>query len=181
MRRGRPDDAFGSNASRRLSPRKLKASTTSRWPGPGKIPIHQLSKCSAPVETIDPHSAAGGRAPRPRNDKRAEEQDCVAHFERREDDDWSGDVRQDVDHQRAVGGRGPSSRPVRDAFRLHGRPHQARTTRAWPGQETTTTASTAWKRPGPSAATTAIARRIVGIAKTKSAARITSSSTQPPR
>ena len=32
------------------------------------MPIHQLSKCWAPVETIEPHSAAGGRAPRPRND-----------------------------------------------------------------------------------------------------------------
>ena len=56
----------GSRASRRLSPRKLKAITTVRIARPGNIAIHQRSNVRAPSATIAPHSGEGGLAPRPR-------------------------------------------------------------------------------------------------------------------
>src|SRR5207249_2531345 len=67
--RARSVTDWGSNMSRKLSPRKLNARTTDTMARPGNTPIHQLSKCCAPVETIEPHSAAGGFAPRPRKDR----------------------------------------------------------------------------------------------------------------
>ena len=59
----------GSNTSRRLSPRKLKASTTVKIASPGNVPIHHHWKYCVPSATIDPHSACGGWAPRPRNER----------------------------------------------------------------------------------------------------------------
>ena len=53
-------DDRGSSASRRLSPRKLNASTTDRIAKPGKVPIHHRWKYCVPVFTIEPHSGAGG-------------------------------------------------------------------------------------------------------------------------
>src|SRR4029077_19597431 len=64
-------DVRGSSASRRLSPRKLKASTTDRIAKPGNVPIHQNSKYCVPVLTIDPRSGFGGWAPSPRKDRPA--------------------------------------------------------------------------------------------------------------
>src|SRR6202020_2123710 len=58
----------GSKTSRRLSPRKLKASTTVKIARPGNVPIHQYWKYCVPSATIEPHSAFGGCAPSPRND-----------------------------------------------------------------------------------------------------------------
>src|SRR5262249_32069225 len=59
----------GSNTSRRLSPRKLNASTTVKIARPGNVPIHHHWKYWVPSATIWPHSACGGCAPRPRNDR----------------------------------------------------------------------------------------------------------------
>ena len=59
----------GSNTSRRLSPRKLNASTTVKIASPGNVPIHHHWKYCVPSATIDPHSACGGCAPRPRNER----------------------------------------------------------------------------------------------------------------
>ena len=59
----------GSNTSRRLSPRKLNASTTVKIARPGNVPIHHHWKYCVPSATIDPHSAVGGCAPRPRNER----------------------------------------------------------------------------------------------------------------
>ncbi len=50
----------GSNTSRRLSPRKLNASTTVKIARPGNVPIHHHWKYCVPSATIDPHSACGG-------------------------------------------------------------------------------------------------------------------------
>jgi hypothetical protein len=47
----------------------LNAITTVRMARPGNTPIHQESKCCTAVATIDPHSAVGGFAPSPRNDR----------------------------------------------------------------------------------------------------------------
>ena len=58
----------GSKTSRRLSPMKLNASTAVKIASPGNVPIHQNWKYWVPVATIEPHSASGGWAPRPRND-----------------------------------------------------------------------------------------------------------------
>ena len=46
----------GSNTSRRLSPRKLKAITAVKIARPGNVPIHQYWKYCVPVATIAPHS-----------------------------------------------------------------------------------------------------------------------------
>src|SRR5439155_19206490 len=59
---------LGSKTSRRLSPRKLNASTTVKIARPGKVPIHHHWKYCVPSATIYPHSAFGGWAPRPRNE-----------------------------------------------------------------------------------------------------------------
>src|SRR5207249_12235829 len=58
----------GSSTSRRLSPRKLKASTTVKIARPGNVPIHHHWKYCVPSATIEPHSAVGGCAPSPRNE-----------------------------------------------------------------------------------------------------------------
>src|SRR5581483_2294286 len=58
----------GSNTSRSESPRKLNARTTVKIPSPGNVPIHHHWKYCVPSANIDPHSAFGGCAPRPRND-----------------------------------------------------------------------------------------------------------------
>src|SRR5205814_7129761 len=50
----------GSNTSRRLSPRKLNASTAVKIASPGNVPIHQNRKYCVPVATIDPHPGCGG-------------------------------------------------------------------------------------------------------------------------
>src|SRR5881396_3494372 len=50
----------GSSTSRRLSPRKLNASTTVKMARPGNVPIHHHWKYCVPSATIDPHSAVGG-------------------------------------------------------------------------------------------------------------------------
>ena len=55
-----------------------------------------------------------------------------------------------------------------------------RVTRAYAGHETTMIASTALRRLGPSAATTAIDRMIAGKAKKRSTTRMSTSSTLPP-
>src|SRR5207244_10710973 len=52
----------GSKTSRRLSPRKLNASTTVKIASPGNVPIHHHWKDCVPVATIEPHSARGGWA-----------------------------------------------------------------------------------------------------------------------
>ena len=54
-----------------------------------------------------------------------------------------------------------------------------RTTRAYDGQATMMMASTALRSPGPSAATTAIARMIGGKAKTRSLMRMIVPSSRP--
>src|SRR5262245_52149923 len=66
-----PHDVCGSRTSRRLSPRKLKASTAEKMARPGKVPIHHHWKYCAPSATIEPHSGSGGCAPSPRNESPA--------------------------------------------------------------------------------------------------------------
>src|SRR5690349_12976956 len=66
-----PHDVCGSNRSRRLSPRKLNASTAVKMARPGNVPIHHHWKYCAPSATIEPHSACGGCAPSPRNERPA--------------------------------------------------------------------------------------------------------------
>src|SRR5699024_2920234 len=58
----------GSRASRRESPMKLNAITTLRIARPGKTPSHHASIWLIAPEIIDPHSAVGGWAPKPRKD-----------------------------------------------------------------------------------------------------------------
>src|SRR3954470_455523 len=55
-----PHEVWGSKKSRRLSPRKLNASTAVKIASPGKMPIHHHWKYCAPSATIEPHSACGG-------------------------------------------------------------------------------------------------------------------------
>jgi hypothetical protein len=47
----------------------LNAITTVRIARPGKTPSHQESKFWIAAATIEPHSAVGGFAPSPRNDR----------------------------------------------------------------------------------------------------------------
>src|ERR1700761_77615 len=61
--------ARGSRASRSASPMKLKPTTTVKMARPGNVASHQSWKFTDPVAIIDPHSAIGGTAPRPRNDR----------------------------------------------------------------------------------------------------------------
>lgn len=49
----------------------LKASTTVTIATPGATPIHHWLKYCEDSETIEPHSAAGGREPSPRNERPA--------------------------------------------------------------------------------------------------------------
>ena len=70
---------------------KLNARTAVKIARPGNVPIHQNWKYWVPVATIEPHSAAGGWAPRPRNDS-PEKQDRVAHVEGGEHEDRADDV-----------------------------------------------------------------------------------------
>src|SRR4029077_19394908 len=55
-----PHEVWGEKKSRRLSPRKLNASTAVKIASPGKVPIHHHWKYCAPSATIEPHSGWGG-------------------------------------------------------------------------------------------------------------------------
>src|SRR6476659_2185965 len=55
-----PHEVWGSKKSRRLSPRKLNASTAVKIASPGKVPIHHHWQYWAPSATIEPHSGWGG-------------------------------------------------------------------------------------------------------------------------
>src|SRR5207253_3202930 len=59
--------SFGSRASRRPSPIKLMASTTSRMAIPGNVTTHQALRMNSRASaSIVPHSGVGGCAPMPR-------------------------------------------------------------------------------------------------------------------
>ena len=59
--------SFGSSASRRPSPVRLKASTVIRIARPGSVTTHHaLWMNSSALASIEPHSGVGGCAPRPR-------------------------------------------------------------------------------------------------------------------
>src|SRR4029450_5033197 len=59
--------SFGSSASRKPSPSRLKASTVMRMARPGKVTIQgALRKNSRASASIVPHSGVGAWAPRPR-------------------------------------------------------------------------------------------------------------------
>src|SRR2546430_1840985 len=64
--------SLGSRVSRSQSPRRLKASTTSRIASPGKSDTHQaLVTKSRPSAIIDPQAGVGGGMPAPRNESDA--------------------------------------------------------------------------------------------------------------
>src|SRR5664279_4940362 len=63
---------FGSKTSRRPSPRRLKPRLTTKIARPGMVATHHWSRMtSRPDDTMAPHSAVGGCAPRPRKPRPA--------------------------------------------------------------------------------------------------------------
>src|SRR5262245_8262311 len=71
--------SFGSSASRRPSPRRLKDSTARKMARPGNTAIHTaLLRKRCAVLSIEPHDGAGGCWPRPRNDRLASAMIAVA-------------------------------------------------------------------------------------------------------
>jgi len=77
------------------------------------------------------------------------------------DGDWTKHIAYHVD--RAAHGTTTTEQPADShVIRLHRRTHQASYHTSWVGQPTAATAITEWNRPGPSAATTTMASRIVG-------------------
>ena len=98
----RAHDVCGSKRSRRLSPRKLNASTAVKIASPGNVPIHHHWKYwrrRRPSTPIRP-AAAGrrGRGTRGPESSRI----AFAEVERREHEHRPGDVRQDVAEERAA-------------------------------------------------------------------------------
>jgi hypothetical protein len=147
---------------------------------PGKTPIHHLSNCCVPSATIAPHSAVGGLAPSPRKD--SPDSNSVAVPMSRVARTRSGpstlgrmSTRRDRQAEK------PNNRPLSTNSRFRRPMTRPRVTRAYDGQDTTRTASTAFCRLAPSAAATTIARMTVGKANTRSAIRITVSSTHRPK
>ena len=88
---------------------KLKASTTVKIARPGNVPTHQSLKFCVPSATIAPHSAVGGWAPRPRNDRPDSSRTAFPMSSVASTSTGPGSVRQDIDEQTRAAGR-PSSR-----------------------------------------------------------------------
>ena len=146
---------------------------------PGNVPIHHHWKYCVPSATIEPHSACGGCAPSPRNERPGEQQDRGRQVERRQHEHRPGDVRQHVADERAAGTR--AEQPSRLDVLACRRPSSTspRTTRAYGGHATITIASAAFWRPRPSTAATTIARMIGGKANTRSVPRMQRPSSDP--
>ena len=159
----------GSNTSRRLSPRKLKARTTVKIARPGKVPIHHHWKYCVPSATIEPHSAVGGCAPSPRNESPDRSRIAFARSSVASTNTGPGDVRQARRGRASLRLDAPSSRADWTYSESPTERTSPRTTRAYDGQATTTIASAAFASPRPSTAATTIARMIAGNAKTRSA------------
>ena len=168
----------GSSTSRRLSPRKLNASTTVKIARPGNVPIHHHWKYCVPSATIDPHSAVGGCAPRPRNE--SPERSRIAFARSSVASTITGPAtfgRTSRNNARRAGV--PSSRADCTNSESPTESTSPRTTRAYDGHATTTIASAAFCSPRPSTAATTIARMIGGNAKKRSTARMSVPSTSP--
>src|SRR5439155_14090747 len=161
----------GSNRSRSESPRKLNASTTVKIARPGNVPIHHHWKYCVPSATIDPHSAFGGCAPRPRKDN--PDRSRIAFARSSVASTKSGPATFGNTSRKSV--RRLDAPRRRAACTYSDSPTEStrpRATRAYDGQATTTIASAALKRPRPSTAATTIARMIGGNANTRAASRI---------
>ena len=130
----------GSKTSRRLSPRKLKASTAVKMARPGNVLIHQFWKYSVPVG--DHRAPLGRRRLGAEAEERQarEQQDRVAEVERRQHDHRPEHVRQHVAEQRRArrGAEQPARlrRTRRRRPRAPGRARRARrsATRRRPGR-----------------------------------------------
>ena len=158
----------------------MNAITTVKIARPGNTPIHHESKFCTAVDTIDPHSAVGGFAPRPRNDR--PESSSVAVPMSRLARISTGPTtigRMSVRNDRSA--EKPSNRSANTYSAVRTPSTSPRVTRAYAGQETTSAASTALTRLAPSAAATTIARMTMGNAMTRSVSRITVSSSQRPK
>src|SRR4029077_15250833 len=143
-----PHEVWGSKKSRRLSPRKLNASTTVKIASPGKVPIHHHWKYWVPSATIDPHSAVGGWAPRPRNER--PERSRIAFARSSVASTITGPAtfgRTSRNNARRAGV--PISRADCTNSESPTESTRPRTTRAYDGQATTTIASAAFCSPRP--------------------------------
>src|SRR5207253_3098539 len=150
-------EVCGSKTSRRLSPRKLNASTAVKNARPGNVPIHHHWKYWAPSATIDPHSACGGCAPRPRNDR--PESNRIAFARSSVASTSTGPATfGSTSRKSARRAEEPSNRADWTYSESPTESTSPRTTRAYDGHATTTIASAAVWRPRPSTAATAIAR-----------------------
>src|SRR6478672_5585446 len=168
----------GSKTSRRLSPRKLNASTTVKIARPGNVPIHHHWKYCVPSATIDPHSAWGGCAPRPRNDR--PESNRIAFARSSVASTSTGPATFGNTSRKSVRrAEEPSRRADSTYSESPTDSTRPRTTRAYEGQATTTIASAAFRSPRPRTAATTMARMIAGNAKKRSTTRIESPSTMP--
>src|SRR4051794_13373523 len=170
----------GSKASRRLSPRKLNASTTVKIASPGNVPIHHHWKYCVPSATIDPHSAFGGCAPSPRNDRPESRRIAVARSSVARTKIGPATFGSTSRNRvfRLVAPRSRAACTYSESPTLMTRPRE---TRAYEGHATTTIASAALKSPRPSTAATTIARMIGGNANTRSAPRMKKPSRKPPK
>ena len=158
---------------------KLNASTAVKIASPGNVPIHQNWKYWVPVATIEPHSARRRLGAEAEEREPGEQQDRVADVERGEHEHRAR-RRSAARRARARAATdAPSSRDAQTYSESPTERTRLRTTRAYDGHATITSASTAFVSPRPSAAVTTIARMIAGNAKTRSAVRITSPSAKP--
>ena len=104
--------SFGSSASRRPSPNRLKASTVSRMARPGTpAPTRRADRTAARRPAWCPIPGVGGCAPRPRKPSAAASRMAVAKPERRLHDQRRQAVRQHgVEHQAQRAGAGAARR-----------------------------------------------------------------------
>ena len=152
--------------SRRLSPTKLKASTTVKIARPGRCPSTSTGSTACPRRPSrpTPASAAAHRARGTRGRRGARRRPRV---ERREHEHRARRSSAARPGRWRAGGSAEQARRghvLGLAHREHEPAHDARV--RWPA--TITSASTAFCRPGPSAAVTTIARMMAGKAKTRS-------------
>src|SRR5262249_31664446 len=152
---------WGSKTSRRLSPRKLNASTAVKMARPGNVPIHQNWKYCVPAATIEPHSGCGGCAPRPRNERPDRSRIAVARP--RVISTSTGPAMFGSTSLNSVRrADAPSSRADWTYSDSPTESTRLRTTRAYDGHATITIASAAFRSPRPSTAVTTIARMMGG-------------------
>src|SRR6185503_9641551 len=170
----------GSSQSRSQSPKRLKASTTSRIAVPGTTDSHQpLAMWLRPSATICPHDGVGGAMPAPRNDSDASTMitDPMCRVSRTMNvfitlgTMWTAMI---------LRWEQPCTRARATKSRVFTASTSPRTIRANRAQMISVTAITIVRRPWPRLTVRSRAMRIVGNVRVASTVRMMSPSRRPP-